>query len=406
VIVAPPMYRTTPVWYRDGLPEILTKFSSMMTSPEAPKMRLLPSFSTPEFDSDGIHLTPYSGLAYVLHLFDSATSILSATEDSEDCDQRFVTQSEASRLLEDRVTVLEQDHKRLNRSVEYRAAVDAELHDYQENIGYEEFFIMSGKFERPRSSISGKEWQASAIKILQTYMVPLLGRPASIEFVQNITGRSKDSMPRYQVKVATASESREVRTKFGKFFVGGNDDRPELFKRDEISIRNRVTQDTRVRIAILQVIAKRYRDSNKGSKSSVIGYEPRPVLRITPPSSVGSDRRSKSYYFVEAVKSFPTNFSEKDLSHILSKVGPRSFGKLRSTFICLSDDLRRPPRPGSRAAESDPMDLGDVEERDHRDEREDRHSASSDWSEVRHGRGSKRGPSPSSSARTEKSSRH
>ena len=29
-LLSPPMYRQTPLWYRDGLPEILTKFSSVL----------------------------------------------------------------------------------------------------------------------------------------------------------------------------------------------------------------------------------------------------------------------------------------------------------------------------------------------------------------------------------------
>ena len=31
-IVAPPMYRRSPLWYRDGLPEVLTKFSESSAS--------------------------------------------------------------------------------------------------------------------------------------------------------------------------------------------------------------------------------------------------------------------------------------------------------------------------------------------------------------------------------------
>jgi len=64
VLVAPPMYRTHPVWYRDGLPEVLTKFSSCMSICGG-KLRLLPSFATPEYEADGVHLTSYSGLEFI-----------------------------------------------------------------------------------------------------------------------------------------------------------------------------------------------------------------------------------------------------------------------------------------------------------------------------------------------------
>jgi hypothetical protein len=339
VLVAPPMYRTHPVWYRDGLPEVLTRFSSCLT--QSRHLRLLPSFATPEFEADGTHLTSYSGLEYLIHLFDSVSSALSS-EDS-DCDERNLRSQESSRLLEDRMMALEQDHRRLNRSVEYRAAVDAELHDFHKNVGNEDFLILSGIFSLPPSGLSGPEWQKRAIDIVQSYLQILIGHPADVKYVQNLTGRSKDSIARFQVKLASATESKEIRSKFGYFFSGGNDSRPPLFKKGDVTIRNKVTHDTRVRIAILQVIAKRYKDSNAGSKASVVSYEARPMLKITPPESA-SDKRPKSYGFVEAVKKFPTNFSSKELDHILPKIGKRQFGSLKSVFICLSDDLKFKPR--------------------------------------------------------------
>ena len=57
-LVAPPMYRSFPIWYRDGISEVLLKFSSIMCSRPVINLRLLPSFSTPAFEADGIHLTP------------------------------------------------------------------------------------------------------------------------------------------------------------------------------------------------------------------------------------------------------------------------------------------------------------------------------------------------------------
>jgi len=382
------MYRSTPSWYRDGLPEILAKFSSMQTDSAGPPVILLPSFGTPEFDADGDHLTAYAGLDYTMHLFDAASLALSSTSDDVECDAHRKISDEATRLLQDRVTILEQDHKRLNKSVEYRAAVDAELHDYHENVSFEDFFIISGSLDRPASGVSGRDWQAHAIKTVQVFMVELLGHEASIKFIQNITGRSKDALVRFQVKVSSSSESFEIRSRFGKFFAGGEDKRPALFKAKNISIRNRVTQETRVRIAILQVLAKRYRDSNSGSKASVVGFESRPVLRITPPTSAGSESRPRSYFFVDAVKKFPTNFSSKELEHVMSKVGSHQYGRLRSIFICLDDDLRRPSK---RSADPEVV------------------SGAEDNSSSRPSfppRGSKRGPPSSAASSTAKSTRH
>ena len=75
ILICPPMYRRQPLWYREGLPEILTKFSAIMSP--VPRVQLMPSFPTPSFENEGVHLTPYSGLEYVLHLFDSANAMFS-----------------------------------------------------------------------------------------------------------------------------------------------------------------------------------------------------------------------------------------------------------------------------------------------------------------------------------------
>ena len=60
-LISPPMYRTHPTWYREGLPEVLTLFSQTF-SDRPPNLHLLPSFATPGFESDGGHLSAYSGL--------------------------------------------------------------------------------------------------------------------------------------------------------------------------------------------------------------------------------------------------------------------------------------------------------------------------------------------------------
>ena len=74
VLIAPPMYRTRPYWYTTSLPEVLMEFSAVVSANRPPNLHLLEGFATPEFLQDGVHLTPYSGLRFVVHLFDAATS--------------------------------------------------------------------------------------------------------------------------------------------------------------------------------------------------------------------------------------------------------------------------------------------------------------------------------------------
>ena len=350
-LVAPPMYRKSPVWYREGLPEVLTRFSGFMRDKPA-TLHLLPSFATPEYDPDGIHLTPYSGLEFMIHLFDSSLSTLAALTSS--CDERIPESIEATRVLEDRVMVLEQDHRRLNSVVELKTASDAELHDYHENIRNESFISITNCARI--SGQSTKEWQDRARKEVSPILKELMGREIPIDYISNATGPGRDAQVRYNVRLMSPDISKEVRTKFSSFYPKGRDERPPFFKDRDLSIRNLLTQGSRIRLAILQVIARRYRDSNQGSKAQALGFDPRPLLRIIP--AQGS--RVQTYNFVEAVQKFPTNFTKSDLDFILSKVGYKQKGQLRSLFVCLSDDMltkfQRSNRPNPRENDQAPMD--------------------------------------------------
>ena len=62
---------------------------------------------------------------------------------------------------------------------------------------------------------------------------------------------------------------------------------------------------------------------------------------------------------MDAVKKFPTTFTKNDLDFILSKVGAKQKGLLRSLFICLSDDMlpgyrsrQRPERQDRQGGDS------------------------------------------------------
>ena len=69
VVVAPPMYCTTPVWYRRSLPLIALQFSAIVSLGWPRNLHLLTSPVSQELASDRVHLDPVSGLHYVLHLF-------------------------------------------------------------------------------------------------------------------------------------------------------------------------------------------------------------------------------------------------------------------------------------------------------------------------------------------------
>ena len=335
-MIAPPMYRTTPLWYREGLPEILNSFSQVMNSEKPENMHLLPSFPTPDFAPDGIHLTPYAGLEFILHLFDSAQGVLEALASAPE--HKTVQNRELTRVLEDRVVALEQDHRRLNRVVDDKIALDAEYSDYLKNERFQDCFVVEGVPKIP-DEIVGKPWQDQAVKDVQKVIKLLMGREMNIVFIQNATTRQADAVIAYSVKMTTISDSKAIRDKFGSYFIGNVDRRPENLK--PYSIKNRITAETKIRISILKLIAKRYRDSNPGSKVQVVGYEPRPLIKITPPASA-SNRRVQAYNYCEAVKTLPTNFSAAEIGPIVRRINPKLQGQIKSLFIIISDDQVRP----------------------------------------------------------------
>jgi hypothetical protein len=234
--------------------------------------------------------------------------------------------------------VLEQDHRRLNRVVESKTAADAELFDFRENERLEDSFVISGLRALP-STLTGKDWQTQAVADVQSVVRKLIGKEVDIIVVQNVTSRKPDSEVTYNVKLTSVEASRLVRRTFGSYFPGGKDTRPTHLK--EISIKNRVTPETKIRVSILKLMAKRYRDSNPGSRVQVIGYDPRPLIKITPPSSA-SDRRVKIFNYVEACRQLPTNFAQTDLDPIIRRINPRLRGSIKSTFIVISDDQFMP----------------------------------------------------------------
>ena len=338
LLISPPMYRQSPLWYRDGLPDVLTKFSSIFKDRPS-NLHLMSSFATPEFISDGVHLTPYSGLEFVLHLFDCSGSILDmlGAEPAE----LTTRNSESTRVLEDRMMALEQDHQRLSKGFESQTAQDAEMLDYQENIRLEDWIVISG-LRRLATGLSPRDWQVQAKADVSEVLKKLMSRDIPIIVVKNATGKAKEAPTTYNVQLSKLEDSKEVRNKFGSFFIGGNK-RPDDLK--GISINNRVTPATLVRVAILKVLGARYLASNPGAKVQVIKFESRPLLKLTPPEGA-AEPRVQIHDFIQAIKVLPTNFTEEEKNLIIRRASYKLHGKLRSLFQVISDDMVKKSKPG------------------------------------------------------------
>ena len=114
---------------------------------------------------------------------------------------------------------------------------------------------------------------------------------------------------------------------------------------------------------VLKLLAKRYRASNPEGRAQVVSYQPRPVIKITPPPSA-KDRRIKVYHYVDAVKNLPCNFSMDEVIPFLRRINPELMGQIRSLFIVLTDDqfkfalntFKKPnekPKPSKEASVSE-----------------------------------------------------
>ena len=333
VFISPPMYRTVPLWYRDALPEILIKFAAAFKNirDRPDNLCLLPSFSRPRLESDGVHLDLYSGMEYILHLFDAPQALLDLNRAPTDTKVDGLT--ETTRSIEDRVMVLEQGHASLRKDFDLHLAVSAELFDFEANIKNEVFFIVQGLPRLPK--LDQKEWQLKAMESVQQ-VLSKLNVEIDIKYVQNMTSRGTEGRTLYKVRASSAEASRMVRDKFAGFFSGGKDARPEGLT--NVSIRNCVTPGTLARVAILQLLGKRYRESNPGSKSQVIAFEPRPLLKLTPPPD-SDDRQVMTFNFIEAISKLPTNFTQDETDGLLKRVSPSLHGSLKQKFVVISDDM-------------------------------------------------------------------
>jgi hypothetical protein len=338
------MYRMYPVWLRENMSDVMNRFSLAYArhAVNVNNLHALPGFATPSFEADGVHLTAYSGLEFVLHLFDASKVTLDAL--ISDPESRQTATCEVTRSLGDRMIALEQDHRRLSSAYDLKYAIDAELACLRSNERSEDSLIISG-LRRTREGLSGREWQEEAKKEVKRVLRLVVDKDIEVIVVHNVTGRSTSGPVSYSVKLSSVDDSRLIRSKFSSYFSGKKDARPPALK--EISIRNVLTKETRIRISIMKIIGKRYEDSNPGASFQVIGFEPRPLLKITPPKDA-SDKRIKTFSYIEAVQKLRVVFSDDDLESLSKQLGSRYNGRVKSTFVILDEDMLREARSKSK----------------------------------------------------------
>ena len=288
---------------------------------------------------DGKFLTPVSVLHFVLHLYDQATSVLAAT--SMGPDAKITMVQEAVRHHDDRLAYLENRHGLLAAHSSTKFAEDAEFKDWTINRSEESWLTIIGLTRL--ASEGRREWQDQVRKqVIDLFRLVLNSHRAnlnySVLFVTNPLRGRNSGKPVLNVRLDSVESSRRLRDMYSGFF--GRNSRvklPQVLR--GVSVRNKITKETRVRIAIMQELGNNFTSSNPGSSVKVKGYQSRPLLVTIPAQVSGAapSDRVRTYTFIQAVKTLPPTFTDASLAAIFSIIGGQYQGELQRLFVVLSD---------------------------------------------------------------------
>ena len=236
---------------------------------------------------------------------------------------------------------LENRHVNLDKVVDLKIAVDAEFNDSVLNRSEEDWFVVTGL---PRlGQMSCHDFQGAVRKQITDIIRVVLhsNNRARLDFevmqVSNPIPYKTSGPTLYNVRMDSKFSAGRIRDLFSSFIRHDRPlPRPPPLK--GVSIRNKITLDTKIRIAILRQLGAIWQSANPGSSFQVKGYLPRPVLTTNPARSTNA--RPRTYNFIQAVTTLNAQFSDENLTMIYQTVGDHHPGKLRSLFIILNDDQR------------------------------------------------------------------
>ena len=338
VTIAPPLFRSRPSWYHQNMSWVATQFSSCFSSDRPQNLHLLPSHINQEMGPDGVLLTPVAGLHYILHLFDQSVSILGTL--SASTEDQVASVRESSRSHDDRLAYLEHDNSRLRRQVNIKIAADAEFSDWMVNRSEENWCTINGLPRLP-SGFDGRDWQVAAKRQVQDFFKQVLkANKAHVSFevlyVANPVRFCTSGPTVLNVQLNSVEASKRLREVYSGFFRRVNPVKKIPIIKG-VSLRNKITLDSKIRIAIMRQLGEKYVEKNQGASYKVSGIVSRPNLKLFPASGA-TDSRIQSFNFIEAVTTIPSHLSDSALTQIFMTVGGHNRGKLRQLFVILSDD--------------------------------------------------------------------
>jgi hypothetical protein len=341
VFILPPQFRRYPSWYRQFYTNILAIFEDAFRAPSN-NVWILPPFMDPEFEADGIHYTPASGLLYVQHLVHSTHLILESPSKPDP-----VAQSHSSQLQGVRYDISELRFSQMLINAKQEEETDGRLNTEAEN----QFVIAGLKIARSNSWQERQSSFVNATKELLVRFCPSLAA-VSIKFCRVITASPRLFL---NVECNTVESGTLVRQEWAKLVKSG------AAKKNfpEITIFNSVTLGTRVRCAVLKAYANAYLRENPQGQASVSSFTSRPHFTYRPSKTV----RQISLTYCETVlcDELPEPTSS-DVEQAYRIAGTRQYkGKLRETFLLLNDDHAiKPAKPAKSAPKSNPYDVSDA----------------------------------------------
>ena len=275
----------------------------------------------------------------MLHIFDQTQIILESLGSS--AESQISRVSEAVRVHDDRLAYLENKNDDVKKRVSHKIATDSEFNDWQTNRSEEDWLTIMG-FRRLSGDLSHRDWQVAIQKLVTEFLRAVVkAHRATVDFkvlyVQNPVQGRTTGMSVLNVQLDSVNASRRIRDMYSGFFRHNKPiSLPASFK--GVSVRNKVTLATRVRISILQQLGSNYKETNPGSQVNVIGYTPRPRLVTTP--ARGSSGRPRTYNFIDAVTTLSPVLSDNSLARVFQIIGSHFPGELRDLFVILDDDDR------------------------------------------------------------------
>jgi hypothetical protein len=137
--------------------------------------------------------------------------------------------------------------------------------------------------------------------------------------------RSQD-IPLAEVKL----DSRELTLKIRKLFAEKKKAGEDF---EKVYITNSVTLATRVRIDIMQAIAKKF--TTDETEFFVSAYSSRPIMHVRPKDT---SQRPNAYTFSDAITRFGSDLVVSDLSDAYRRAGAAFKEQLQQNFVVLHDE--------------------------------------------------------------------